>query len=429
LDGIGGEAVAILQGCGQVRGFRAFRQSNEFYYLCGVEVPHAYLLLDGSTCRTTLYLPGPDDSRARNEGGDLTAESHEAIQRLTGVDALRAPEALSEDVAGARVIFAPHSPAEGAMASRDVVQAADRGVAQDPWDGRPTRQARLLSLLSACNPEAEVRDLCPLLDHLRAIKSPREVGLLRQAARLAGLAVMEAMRSTQPGVVEYQLAAVANCIFLANGARGEGYRSIVAGGPNAWYGHYWRNDCELEDGDLVLMDCAPDYRYYTSDIGRMWPVNGTYSPQQRELYGFVVEYHKALLPRIRPGVMAAQIMEEAAGEMARVVAGWSFSKRVYEEAARRMLEFTGHLSHPVGMAVHDVGGYHSRPLAPGVVFAVDPQMWVPEEKLYIRVEDTVVVTDTGSEVLTGVAPLDLGAVEALMQEEGLLQRMLPGLAA
>jgi Xaa-Pro aminopeptidase len=225
--------------------------------------------------------------------------------------------------------------------------------------------------------------------------------------------------------MEYQLAAVARYVFLINRAQGEGYRAIVAGGPNAWFGHYYRNDCPLRDGDLVLMDYAPDYGYYTSDIGRMWPVNGRYGPLQRELYGLVVEYHKALLKRIRPGVMAPEIMDEAAAEMAKVVDRWTFSKPIYESAARRMLEFKGHLSHPVGMSVHDVGRYRDRPLAPGVVFTVDPQMWIPEEKRYVRAEDTVVVTEDGIENLTGFVPLELDDTEALMQEEGLLQTHPP----
>ena len=123
--------------------------------------------------------------------------------------------------------------------------------------------------------------------------------------------------------------------------------------------------------------------------------------------------------------MASQIIEEAATEMAQAIAGWSFSKPIYEEAARRRLGFTGHLSHPVGMAVHDVGNYHTRKLAPGMVFAVDPQMWVHEEQRYIRCEDTVVVTEDGMDNLTGFVPTELDYVEAVMQEDGLLQRYPP----
>jgi Xaa-Pro aminopeptidase len=236
--------------------------------------------------------------------------------------------------------------------------------------------------------------------------------------------------------MEYQLGAVADYIFLVNGARGGAYRPIIAGGTNAWHGHYYRNNCELRDGDLVLMDYAPDYSNYTSDIGRMWPVNGKYvrkahqrlrlmAAWQRELYGFIVEYHKVLLKLIRPGVMASQIMEEAAQGMRQVVERTKFSKSCYEKAARQALEFRGHLSHGVGMDVHDGGNYTLKPLIPGTVFAVDPQMWIPEEQLYIRVEDTVVVTQDGIENLTQLAPLELDDVEKLMKEDGILQKLPP----
>ena len=145
----------------------------------------------------------------------------------------------------------------------------------------------------------------------------------------------------------------------------------------------------MQDGDLVLMDFAPECTYYTSDIGRMWPVNGAYAPWQRELYGYIVEYHKVLLSKIRPGVMPDQVMDEAAEAMREVWERWAFSKEVHREGARRTLDFRGHLSHPVGMAVHDVGRYEGAPLQPGQVFAVDPQLRVPEEQLYIRYEDLV----------------------------------------
>jgi Xaa-Pro aminopeptidase len=292
-------------------------------------------------------------------------------------------------------------------------------AARDPWDGQPSREQRLIALLRSRFPQVVVRDLTPILDELRSIKSPREIAMLRRAGRLCAQAAREAMRATRPGVLEYQLGALANYIYSVNGAQGEGYRPIIAGGENIWHIHYFLNNCPLKDGDLVLMDVAPECRYHTSDIGRMWPVNGAYAPWQRELYGYIVEYHKAVLSRIRPGVAPDQVMDEAAEEMRKVWEGWQFSKDIYCEGARRTLEFRGHLSHPVGMAVHDDGAYHHRPLLPGTVFSVDPQMWIPEERLYIRVEDTVAVTEDGIENLTSTAPLELDDVEALMRDEGI----------
>jgi Xaa-Pro aminopeptidase len=290
-------------------------------------------------------------------------------------------------------------------------------VAQDPWDGQPSREQRFISMLRSRFPEIDVRDLTPILDELRSIKSPREIDVMRRSGWLCALAVREAMRVTRPGIFEYQLAALANYIYNLNGAKGAGYRPIIAGGENIWHVHYALSNCRLRDGDLILMDVAPECNYYTSDIGRMWPVNGTYAPWQRELYGYIVEYHKVVLSRIRPGVTPGQVMDETAEEMREVWANCKFSKDIYKEGARRTLEFRGHLSHPVGMAVHDDGGYHHRPLVPGTVFSVDPQMWIPEEHLYIRVEDTVVVTEDGIENLTSGAPLELDDVEALMRNE------------
>jgi Xaa-Pro aminopeptidase len=152
----------------------------------------------------------------------------------------------------------------------------------------------------------------------------------------------------------------------------------------------------LQDGDLVLMDYAPDYRYYVSDIGRVFPVNGKYSPWQRELLQFVLEYHKAVMTRVRPGVTPMQIRQEAAKAMDAVFARTTFSKPIYERAARNLVATGGGVfSHTVGMAVHDVGSYAGAPLEPGQVFSIDPQLRVPEENLYLRYEDTIVVTDSG----------------------------------
>src|SRR6266545_3094522 len=135
------------------------------------------------------------------------------------------------------------------------------------------------------------------------IKSSREIALIRRASQLAGLGIIEAMKSTKPGAFEYQLDAAARYVFLVNGAKLEGYRSIIAAGKsNIWNMHYYRNSDELKDGDLVLMDYAPDYAYYVSDIARMWPVNGKFNPEQRELLQFVLEYRNAIIKRVRPGV-------------------------------------------------------------------------------------------------------------------------------
>jgi Xaa-Pro aminopeptidase len=174
------------------------------------------------------------------------------------------------------------------------------------------------------------------------------------------------------------------------------------------------------------MDYAPDYRYYVSDIGRVFPVNGKYSAWQRELLQFVLEYHKAVMTRVRPGVTTTQIRQEAAEAMAAVFARTTFSKPIYEKAARTLVDTGGGVfSHTVGMAVHDVGGYGGAPLKPGQVFSIDPQLKVPEESLYLRYEDTIVVTDTGYENFTDFLPAELDDIERLVLEKGVAQKVPP----
>lgn len=444
FEQIGATAVAVIQGVSQTEGYTLPRQHNTFYYLSGIETPGAYLLLDGRTKKVTIYLPARNPRLEAAEGRVLSAEDVELVKRISGADDVRP---LRDMVAtnwplvslpgaepdGARrgqpsaSIFAELSPAENQGQSRGELVAAETSRVDDFWDGTGSRQRRFVELLRARHPRAEVRNLNPILDEMRSIKSAREIAMVRRASQLAGLGVMEAMRSTEAGVTEYQLDAAARYVFLVNDARLEGYRSITASGTeNINNMHYFRNTSTLKDGDLVLMDYAPDYRYYVSDIGRVWPVNGKYTAVQRELLQFVLEFHKAVLSRIRPGVTAAQIHDEAKKAIAPVFARTRFSKPVYEKAARTLVESGGGVfSHTVGMAVHDVGGYRNGPLKPGQVFSIDPQLWVREENLYLRFEDTVVVTDTGVENFTQFMPMELDDMEKLVLEKGLVQKVSP----
>ena len=237
--------------------------------------------------------------------------------------------------------------------------------------------------------------------------------------------MIEAVKSTEVGAWEYQLDGVARYVYVINGARLEAYRSITASGTkNISNGHYYRNDSQLKSGDMVLMDYAPDFRYYVSDIGRMWPVNGKYEPWQRELLQIILEYRNVVLDIIRPGITTDQILEEARKKMKPIMKNHKFSKKIYKKAAEKMVRTGGGvLSHPVGLAVHDDGPYRNGPLKVGHVFSVDPQLWVPEENLYLRYEDTIVVTKNGNENFTDFLPSELDDLESLVLEKGILQTL------
>ena len=425
LDAIGKNAIALVPGGPKESTHGLFRQTNDFYYLCGVETPHSYLLMDGRNGMSTLYLPHQSVESGDREGVLASAENPEVAIEISGVDSVHGIEFLAGALGKVEAIYTPFKQAEGEAESWDTLQRARQERLSDPWDGQIDRYTHFLELVRKRCPHSDIRDLGPIVDDMRLIKDEIEVGLLRRSGQLSALGVIEAMRSTAPGVNECHIDALMRYIYLVHGARDVAYRAIIASGLNAWYGHYSKNNAELKDGDLILVDCAPDYHYYASDIGRMWPINGSYTDVQRQLYGFIVEYHKTFLRLIRPGVTPEQIRDEASAKMKKVVEKTAFAKPIYEEAARRALVFPHHMSHPVGMCVHDVSHYRGKILEPGVVLTLDPQLIIPEERLYIRVEDTMVITEDGFENFTAVAPLELDDVEAVMKERGMLQDYPP----
>ena len=432
FDKTGSEAVAVMQGTPLTNGFSMPRQSNEFYYLCGIETPHSYLLLDGRSKKVKLYLPPRNPRLERSEGKVLSAEDAPQVKQLTGVDEVLSTDAIRGDwfgqLAGGapRTIYTLLSPAEGNSQSRFELQNANAGIAADYWDGRLPREAVFANLIRARYPRASVLDITPILDEMRSVKSDREIALVKRASEIAGMAILEAAKSTKPGVYEYQLDAAARYIYLVNGARLEGYRSIAASGTqNIWNAHYYRNGRRMDGGDMVLFDYAPELRYYTSDVARMWPVNGKFTPVQRELLQFVLEYRNAVMKLLKSGITPKEILAEARAAMEPVLARTKFSKPVYEQAARKLIETGGGvLSHPVGMTVHDDGPYGPGQLKPGHVFSIDPQLWVPEENLYVRYEDVVVIRPGGYENFTAFLPTELDDLEKLVrQADGVVEKV------
>lgn len=428
FEAVGNSAIALVQGSKGIPGFSVFRQSNTFYYLTGLESAHAYLLLNGKNKRTTLYLPHRDEGVERGQGKVLSAEDAELVKQLTGVDQVKGVEFLSADLIGtglirppAPLLYTPLSPAEMGNDSRDELLYSQARTSADPWDGQPTREALFVNKLKERVPQFEIRDLSPILDSMRLIKSQKEIEVIRKATQIAGLGIIEAMKSTSPGVYEYQLDAAAKYVFYMQGARGDAYPAIIGGGTNAYMGHYFHKTDKLVSGDLVLMDYAPDYKYYTSDVTRIWPVNGKFDSAQKELYNFIIAYRDALFKYIKPGVTSNEVLDKASADMKQYLVGKKFAKPAHLKAVEEGIKFRGHFQHPVGMAVHDVGQVHGVKLRPGMVFTIDPMIWIHEERLYIRIEDVALVTEAGVENLSAFVPSSVEDVERTIKEKGLIE--------
>ncbi len=425
-----GNSFAILQGAGTPEGYTRFRQFNEFYYLSGIEVPNAYLLLDGATKHATVFLPRRNVRREAAEGRTLSCEDSAEVRKLSGIDEVSAVDLMAETLVNfARrdpppSLYTPLQPSEGASMSRDLALRVPAELSSDPWDGRPTRQQRFIELLRVRLPQLVMKDLSPVLDELRVIKSVRELEMIRKSTKLASLAIAESMRSTKPGMTEHELDGLAKLIFYRNGAQGDAYYSLIASGPNAIFPHYNAGKRKMDSGELLLMDYAPDYGYYMSDVTRMWPVNGRWNESQRQLYGFYLATYEAILYSIRPGVPVTDIQAQARQKMESIAAQTRWLKPAYEEAAKNFIgraTSRGTLGHFVGLSTHDVGK-RADVLKPGMVFTIEPAFTVPEEKIYIRLEDMIVVTETGIDVLSDSLPRSFDGIEKLMKEDGLLKR-------
>jgi Xaa-Pro aminopeptidase len=424
-----GDAVAILQGSGERPGEQAFRQNNEFFYLSGVEMVRALLVVDGKAKRTTLYLP-PRDERRERMYGDLLFPGDEAV-KITGIDAVAARDqfaaALQAFAREGRTIYTPFRPEVlGSASSGDVTTLAATN-ANDPWDGRPSREAAFLQKLHTLGPRLEVRNLDPILDTMRFTKSPREIEVVREATRIGGEAIVEVMKEARPGMKEYELEAVANYVFRRHGAYGPAYFGLFATGANTVYSHYHKGTATLQDGDWVQVDYGPDYKYYVSDITRVFPASGRFTPRQREFYTIYLQLYRSLLAAMRPHVSPSEIVKDAVARMDAAIASFAFTDPKIKAAAVRFTDgyrnrrVVNSLGHSIGMEVHDVGS-PTPTLEPGQIFTIEPAMSIPDEKMSMRLEDSLLVTETGIENLSAFVPIDPDAVEKTMTEAGLTKR-------
>ncbi|WP_417534806.1 Xaa-Pro aminopeptidase [Marinobacterium stanieri] len=394
----------------------AFRQDSDFYYLTGFNEPDALLLLlpgraEGETvifCPPrdpqmeiwTGYRAGPDGC-VRDFGMDQAFELKQIETEL--------PELLDGRL---RLYYA--------LGEDEELDTRVRG-----WVNQVRAKAR-----QGAEPPRELVQLETLLHEQRLFKSEAEVALMRRAGEISAAAHVQAMQVCRPGMGEYQLEAEITAHCMREGARFQAYSPIVGGGANGCILHYIDNMDLLQDGDLVLIDAGCELDNYASDITRTFPVNGRFSRHQAELYQLVLDSQLACIDAIRPGVpwndiheLSVRILTEG---LVRLGLLQGEVDTLIEEGAYRRF-YMHRVGHWLGMDVHDVGEYKQkgdwRPLEPGMVMTVEPGLYVaPDDEsvephwrgIGIRIEDDVVVTEQGCEVLTEAVPKQIADIEALM---------------
>ena len=424
-----GDGVAVIFGATEQPNYEKFKQNKQFFYLCGVEVPRALLLIDGRTKKSTLYLPARTDAMDRSEGPLLRPDAE--AQRVTGVEAVADRTAFDAAIkaigAEGRMIFAPFREESVGAVATDRVTAHERATAADPWDGRESKEQVFRKKLQVAAPKSEVADLDPILDKMRVVKSRAEIEKVREATRIASLAILEGMKAAKVGMYEYEVEAVADYVFKKNNAMGIGYFALVATGANAAWPHYHAAQSKLADGDLVLFDYAPEFKYYTSDVTRMFPASGTFTPRQRELYGVYVKFYQALMSSIGPGP-AAPRLKAAYDKMLKILNEFDFKDPKVKAAAAafvaRYENARTSFGHWVGLEVHDVsGGRFDGDYKPGMIFTIEPALTIDDERIYIRLEDVILITENGYENLSASLPMEIEGIERAMREPGIFGRI------
>jgi Xaa-Pro aminopeptidase len=261
-------------------------------------------------------------------------------------------------------------------------------------------------VLAGASPRVE--PLAPIMAGLRLVKDEDEIRRLRRAIDITARAHREAWRLAEPGLHEYEIEAAIEYVFRAAGAERVGFPSIVGSGPNGTVLHYDENRRRTEAGDLVVVDIGAEFGYYTADLTRTFPVSGSFTARQRAIYELVLGAQEVAFEHIRPGATIADLTRAARAHIdrnSRDLCGGSSCNRYFVHG----------LSHWLGMDVHDVGDYGT-PLAAGMVLTVEPGLYLPDEALGVRIEDDVLVTEDGYELLSADLPRRPDEVEAAMSE-------------
>lgn len=393
----------------------AYRQSSDFWYFTGFNESEAVLVLiksDTSHNHSVLFNRVRDKSAEIWSGRRLGQEA--APQKL-GVDRALAFTEIDEQLHlllnGLDVVY--HAQGEYEYADSIVFAALDKLR-------RGSRQN-----LSA---PATLTDWRPTVHELRLFKSEAEIAVMRRAGEITALAHTRAMQACRPGMFEYQLEGEIHHEFTRHGARYPSYTTIVGGGENGCILHYTENESELRDGDLVLIDAGCEYQSYAGDITRTFPVNGKFSPAQREIYDIVLESLETSLKLYRPGTS----MQEVTAEVVRIMVKGLVKLGILKGEVDHLIANNAHraffmhgLSHWLGLDVHDVGFYgpdKSRVLEPGMVITVEPGLYIAPDAdvpaqyrgIGIRIEDDIVITKDGNENLTASVVKSADDIEALM---------------
>ena len=346
------DGIAVILGAQDIVGYNKFFQNNDLMYFGGVEIPNSILIIDGVRKESILFFTISErNAKAENISLELV---HNPVD-YTGIESYYPLERFSSLLARLSdqvdVIYTSFKPEELMReCSNEKMNTLKKNMILNEWDGRLTRELQFAKHLKERFPQVEVKDCSKKIWELRMIKSPAEIELTRKAGRIGVKALIEMMKATQPGMYEYEVAALYEYMCKKEGIENLAYIPIISSEENHPYLHYNKYNRLLGDGDFLVVDAGPDLGYYDVDISLSYPANGKFTPRQREVYNACYEIEKACISLYRPGITCQEVNEKVKEILRKK--GYDLSIDAFKIMTRR----GSGCSHYVGMAVHDVGG-------------------------------------------------------------------------
>jgi len=387
-----GEACIIF--ANQAENLRKFSQDNNFLYFTGLKIPNAILVLikSADAVQEMLFIERGIPEREVWDGKKMTKDEAQEISEIR------------------RVLYLDEYDATMSMwcPMLNKIHANIGFVALD----QPLNYALYrLEPLRIRFPQIQIADITPLITPLRKVKDAWEIEQMQKAIDITGEGILDIIRQARASMYEYELEAMLFYRMQRSGAHHWGFAPIIASGINAATLHYGQNNCRIEEGQLVLMDVGAAYNNYSADITRCFPVSESFSDRQRQIYQLVLDVQKEIIEMIKPGVSLMDLQVKTRELLAESALAIGLIKDL-DEITRYYMHG---VSHFLGLDTHDLGGRNAI-LEVGNVITVEPGIYIPEENLGVRIEDDVLVTESGNRVLSHNIPKEISEIEEIRRK-------------
>lgn len=373
-----------------------YTPNRNFLYLTGIDRQDMVLVFQkqGEELTETLFIERPEPDKEKWTGYRLRPE---AAQGISGIEKIQFTDGF-ETFLGQQLYNGRYN-------------CLYLDLERLNWEGDRSPAMTFAHELQHRYPTLALKNIHPILAGLRTIKSPEEVDAVREAIQITYEGMDNLIRHAKPGMKEYQMQAYYDFVLCSKGQRDPAFASIIASGKNGVVLHYVENDKTVEDGDLVLLDMGAQSQYYSGDISRTFPANGTFSNRQREIYNIVLKAQQAVIDYAKPGLTLKELNEKT-----KEVLGSELKRIGLIQNDAELVKYYYHgVSHHLGLDTHDACD-STAPLKPGAVVTVEPGLYIAEEGIGIRIEDDILITATGCEVLSPQIPKSADDVEAWVQQ-------------